>query len=92
MARRFNVATPRPKYGGGTWWHRVGKAHENDRGTITVYLDSVPVPDPEKDNKIVMTLFEEEEDGSPRRSSGSSGSSSRRQSAPEVEDDDEIPF
>ena len=59
MTRRFDCCTPRPKKDGGVWWHKVGGAWENDKGTITIYLDSVPVPDPSRDNKIVFSLFEQ---------------------------------
>lgn len=93
MAKRYDVCTPRPKYGeeGKSWWHRVGSAHQNDKGLITIYLDSVPVPDPGKDNKIVMMLFEPREKDETGRASGQSAP--RRSSAPKRgAEDDEIPF
>lgn len=107
MGKRFNVMTPRPKQDGGSWWHKVGNAFENDRGLVTVYLDSVPVPDQEKNNKIVMMLFEPEENQEPRTSGGKSGRSNIRESSSQAkaagkgkgkkqelseELDDEIPF
>lgn len=90
MAKRYDVCTPRPKYGeeGKSWWHRVGSAHESDKGLITIYLDSVPVPDPSKDNKIVMMLFEpKDRDSAPQRGSPKRGAAPKR-----GEEDDEIPF
>lgn len=97
--KRFDVVTPRPKYGGGTWWHRVGNAHQNEEGRITIYLDSVPVPDPEKDNKIVMMLFEPREDdadsGKKGKGSGAGAGKGKRgqqQASLSEELDDEIPF
>ncbi len=95
MAKRYDVCTPRPKYGeeGKSWWHRVGSAHQNDKGLITIYLDSVPVPDAARENKIVMMLFEPREretEQTPARSAAapkSKGSAPRRGA-----DDDEIPF
>ena len=88
MGKRFDVCTPRPKTNrqgesDGTWWHRVGNAYQNDKGLITIYLDSVPVPDQDKDNKIVMMLFE------PKEKSDAKSSASRTTSRT---DDDEIPF
>jgi hypothetical protein len=82
--RKFNACSPRPKKDGGVWWHRVGSAYENEKGQISVYLNSTPVGDPEKENQICFTLFEDtEERGEVRRSSP-------RQSG--GKDDDEIPF
>jgi len=90
MPKRYDAMTPRPKYNeDGVWWHRVGQAHQNDKGQITIYLDSVPVPDPKKENKIVIMLFEPKERS--ERSSDdkpSFGASKRRTEV----DDDEIPF
>jgi hypothetical protein len=83
MAERFDVCTPRPKGDGtGTWWHKVGTAWRSDKGLITVYLDSVPVPDPEKGNKIVMMLFEPKQKGETRAA----------QQTKQERVDDEIPF
>jgi hypothetical protein len=57
MAKRFNVAYPRPKYNSDeSWWCRVGSARQNDNGLITIYLDSYPLPD--KDGVVKMMLFE----------------------------------
>ena len=58
MGKRFNVSTPKPYSDGSgkTWWLKVGSAWQNDRGLITVYLDSYPTPD--KDGVVKMMLFE----------------------------------
>jgi len=90
MPKRYDAMTPRPKYNeDGVWWHRVGQAHQNDKGQITIYLDSVPVPDPKKENKIVIMLFEPKERGESRSDSAASARDNKRRT--EV-DDDEIPF
>ncbi len=90
--RKFDVCTPRPKYAeqGKVWWHRVGNAVENDNGQITVFLDSVPVPDPARENKIVMMLFEPRDDNADRRPAFAA--STNRATRKPVQDDDEIPF
>jgi hypothetical protein len=87
--RKFNACTPRPKQDGGVWWHKVGSAYENEKGQISVYLNSVPVPDPEKENQVCFTLFEDTERDAERREG--------RRPAPRTsgnsnKDDDEIPF
>jgi len=100
MTKRYDVVTPRPKYQQqGVWWHRVGSAFENDEGRITIYLDSVPVPDPEKENKIVMMLFEpkpkdgEETKGKkPAKRGTTKGKPAIQQRSLAEELDDEIPF
>jgi len=90
MGQRYDVCTPRPhKDEGKTWWHKVGTAWKNDKGLITVYLDSYPVPDPDKDNKAVMMLFEPKERGEERPAKSSSGGTTRNTSHA---DDEEIPF
>lgn len=86
MGQRYDVCTPRPKgEGNGTWWHKVGTAWKNDKGLVTVYLDSYPVPDPEKGNKAVMMLFEPKE-----RSETAAVQKSKTTSGFETEE--EIPF
>jgi hypothetical protein len=100
--RKFDVCTARPKYAekDAVWWHRVGNAVENDKGSITIYLDSVPVPNPKHENKIVMMLFEQrDEDGNGGRrdnvrNTTAEGSSAARRGASrrETENDDDIPF
>ena len=84
MGQRFDVCTPRPKGDGtGSWWHKVGTAWKSDKGLITIYLDSYPVPDPEKSNKAVMMLFEQRE----KEQNGKKTTTTTKQV-----DDDEIPF
>lgn len=79
MGQRYDACTPRPN-GDKTWWHKVGSAWKNDKGMITVYLDSYPMIDTEKGKAVIM-LFEPKakEDSSPTKPRAS------------VEDD-EIPF
>lgn len=89
MAKRFNVATPKPKYNqpGETWWHRVGSAWQNEKGLITVYLDSYPIPD--KDGVVKMMLFEPKDEDRPA-SPKQEPARSTKTYAEEL--DDEIPF
>lgn len=79
MGKRFDVCTPRPKRDGGTWWHRVGSAHQNDKGLIMVYLDSYPMMDTEKGNAVIALFEPKPKDGDKTKSAGGA-------------DDDEIPF
>jgi hypothetical protein len=98
--RKFDVCTPRPKYmeQDAVWWHRVGNAVESDKGTITIYLDSVPVPDHKKENKIIMMLFEQREENSKggdrdrERNATTEGSSVPNRRAVRKDIDDDIPF
>jgi len=91
--KRFDAVTPRPKHNAdGVWWHRVGRAVQNEKGQIAIYLDSVPVPDQERGNIVIM-LFEakerdEQEANSRRRTTGETPPKSR----PTTQIDDEIPF
>ena len=91
MGQRYDACTPRPykKKDGEekTYWHKVGTAWKSDKGLITVYLDSYPVPDPSKEGKAVIMLFEPKEESEERRESKSS-----RPRSTSREDDDEIPF
>jgi hypothetical protein len=102
--KRWDVFTPRPKISGtGTWWHRVGTALESDRGQITVYLDSVPLPDMES-QQIKLMLFEPKDRGGDdnRKSQPDSGRSKQQRPSPGASEgrgrgqssdsDDEIPF
>lgn len=78
MATRFNIATPRPKKDGGTYWVNIGTAWVSEKGTQLVF-DALPLPD--KEGRVVANLFE------PRDNSGT-GQTVRR---PEPVDD-EAPF
>jgi hypothetical protein len=90
---RLDACTPRPKRDGGTWWHRVGSAWRTAEGKITVYLDSVPLPD--KDGRVAIMLFEPRDEqqqeqpqrGARRPAAGGGGARQR-----DGLDDDEIPF
>lgn len=57
--KRYDVAAPRAKKDGGTFWARVGTAWENDKG-IQVVFDALPLPDAE--GRCVVNLFEPRED------------------------------
>lgn len=87
MGQRFNVATPRPKHDGGTFWLRIGSAWQNEKGLITVYLDSYPIPD--KEGVVKMMLFEPDPRDKPARGGGREENSPR---AWNRELDDDIPF
>lgn len=86
--RRFNAVTPRPKYGeeGAVWWHQVGNAVENDKGQISIYLDSVPVPDQES-GSIKIMLFEKKSDDEKPKPRPAATRGGRRSDM-----DEEIPF
>ena len=92
--KRWDVSTPRKKYNNdGVWWHRVGTALESDRGQITIYLDSVPLPDPES-NQIKMMLFEPKEsrDGKPSERAQRPSPGAAKGPGEGARNDDEIPF
>lgn len=90
MKRQLRAFTPRPKSDGdGTWWHRVGSAHENDKGQVFIWLDSVPVPD--VDGKVVIALFEPQED-EPGKAKPKNTRTRANKPVAAQELDDEIPF
>lgn len=62
---RFNIATPRKKSDGGTYWVNIGTAWEKD-GKIQLVFDALPIPDAE--GRCVANLFEpRERDGGQQR-------------------------
>lgn len=83
--KKFDICMAKPKGRpeDGVWWHRIGRASENEKGQVSLFFDSLPFPD--KDGRCQAMLFEQKErddtQPAPRRSS-----SHRR------DDDDEIPF
>ena len=89
MAQRFNLCSPRPKKGGGTFWHRIGTAFPDDNGGFSLIFDSLPLQDPE--GRCIVKVFTQKDGDTP---SGNRG----QQSAPQGGysdggvDDDEIPF
>ena len=81
---RFNIATPRKKSDGGTYWVNIGTAWEKD-GKIQLVFDALPIPDAE--GRCVANLFEpRERDSGQRQQSGSAGRGSTR-----ADIDDSIP-
>lgn len=49
MRQAYDVVVPIPsRERGKTYWHRIGRAYDNNRG-ITLYLDSLPIG-----NKIML--------------------------------------
>lgn len=60
MAQRFNIATPRKKKDGGTYWVNIGTAWADEKGTQLVF-DALPIPDDE--GRCVARLFEPRENG-----------------------------
>lgn len=87
MAQRFNVYTPRPKKDGGTYWHSVGNAWQDEKGT-TVYLDSSPYPDSE--GRIVLKLFEPRDNDRARSAGNDRQQAQSRSRADDL--DDSVPF
>ena len=88
-----DVVTPRPKYSGGTWWHRIGSATVSEDGKITVYLDSYPLPD--EKGIVKMMLFDKKTDEERAERSSERPAARKaepRRAAPSRADDDEIPF
>lgn len=99
--RKMNVTVP-IKYGregDKTYWHNIGTAFENEKGQITIYLNSLPIPG--DDGKVKIMLFDKKDDADRdhgRRGGGSSQSTTKastkskgRQSS-QSDVDDEIPF
>ena len=81
---RFNIATPRKKSDGGTYWVNIGTAWEKD-GKIQLVFDALPIPDAE--GRCVANLFEprERDGGQQRQQSG--------KPSPQRDDlDDHVPF
>lgn len=87
MAKRFDVAAPRPKKDGGTFWARVGTAWQNDNGSIQVIFDALPLPDSE--GRCVVNLFEPRDD---RARSAGNDRADARQRADAFDEDASIPF
>lgn len=98
--RKMNVTVP-IKYGregDKTYWHNIGTAFENEKGQITIYLNSLPIPG--DDGKVKIMLFDKKDDadrdhggggGSARSTTKASTKSKGRQSS-QSDGDDEIPF
>lgn len=66
---RYDACTPRIYKKDGedkTFWLKVGSAWKNDKGMVTVYLDAYPLPDPNKEGKAVIMLFEPKKKGGQR--------------------------
>lgn len=64
MSTRFDVCAPRKrKDSEKTFWHRVGTAWENEKGTSIVF-DSLPLPDDK--GRVTVMLFEPREKAAPQ--------------------------
>jgi len=90
MGKRFDCCTPRTKKDGGTWWHRIGSAWENDTGLVTVFLDSLPAWNEE--GRIQFSLFESKEASANTKFSGGRTPVKKVVDSFAKELDDEIPF
>lgn len=86
-SKRYDVAAPRPKKDGGTFWQRVGTAWENDKG-IQVVFDAYPLPDAE--GRCVVNLFEPRDDRSGARDRNDANG--RAGSQPAYDDAGDAPF
>lgn len=98
MAReKYNVSVP-IKFGEDndkTFWHNIGTAFKNDKGQMTVYLNSLPLPNTE--GKCSFMIFPPKDDDADRdfgqRGGRSQGKTTgKKSSTPKPEIDDEIPF
>jgi hypothetical protein len=62
MSKRMTIATPRKGKDDKTYWTNIGTAWFNDRGSIQLVFDALPLPDSE--GRVVANLFEpREKDG-----------------------------
>jgi hypothetical protein len=86
MSKRYNICVARPKKDGGVWWHKIGTGFEGDKG-ITVFLDSLPVPDAE--GKVKLSIFEhrDEQQGAAQAGAGKETAPAGRRMV-----DDDIPW
>lgn len=87
MSTRFNIATPRKKKDGGTYWVNIGTAWVDDKGTQLVF-DALPLPDNE--GRCVARLFEPRENG--QRAQSASNDRQQAQGRAADDDSDSIPF
>jgi hypothetical protein len=78
----MNIATPRPKKDGGTYWVNIGTAWFADNGGIQLVFDALPIPDGE--GRCVANLFE------PREKNG--GTAQREPAHAGIGPQDEAPF
>jgi hypothetical protein len=86
MSKRMNIATPRPKKDGGSYWVNIGTAWFNDNGGIQLVFDALPIPDAE--GRCVANLFEPRE-----REQGGGGTAPRTAArAFETNLEDDVPF
>lgn len=92
--KRFDIATPRPKKDGGSYWVKIGTAWQGDKG-IQLVFDALPIPDAE--GRCVANLFEPREAGDNPR--GRSAAADRQQASSRASGGgwsediaDEVPF
>lgn len=60
--KKFDICVARPKGSDGRdgiWWHRIGRAFENDKGQVSLFFDSLPYSD--RDGRCQAMLFEQRE-------------------------------
>lgn len=80
----FNVVQPKPytnKSGEEkSRWVKVGKAFTDDNGSVSIYLDALPLPD--KEGNCKLKLFEDDGNYSKPNQSNSNNSAN----------DNDIPF
>ncbi len=83
MTTRMDIKTWRKSRNGKAYAVRIGSSWTNDKGTINLEFDALPVPD---ENGRVACFLEEqrERDAAPRPQ--------RQCSRPAGRDDDEVPF
>jgi len=84
--RKFDVCVGRQKSDNprdGVWWTKIGRASENEKGQIALFIEVLPINYAKNDVLQAMCFEQRERDDLP--SSGGSRAAAAK-------DDDEIPF
>jgi hypothetical protein len=71
MSKRMTIATPRKGKDDKTYWTNIGTAWFNDRGSIQLVFDALPIPDSE--GRVVANLFEPREKTEAPRQTATAG-------------------
>lgn len=88
MSKRYDICAPR-KGKDKTFWHRIGTAWENEKGTQLVF-DSLPLPDDE--GRVVAMLFEPRDNSQGQQRGQTMQGAVREHFPASAPLDDNIPF